>query len=612
MNFKRVDVSLPGVLISLAVLAVGAGWILIMDLPFPVKLPALFSLVIWAFLAHEKEAFIPLAVAGMIAALQGWGGVPGITENPMVMWGIVLGQAACLVRMVFGGPWSAMLVGGLWSLMGIYVPGLVPLAVTGLFYLAFLQPNHGRKVVFPGLFVLIGALLYGLLLDRVPEEISRPGQVETYTEIAAAFLELFSRVSLWVVLPLVGLFEFGQSNPQQPKRGYRHFPLIGALLSIALVPPELLLGILYFVGLPAMSFLLTRWILALPLVRDYLDRALSPPEHPVPDNVWHTLLTLLLASALIWLAWTHGLSQFEDGEALTRTEQALFDGDPAHPLYGALEAAVDPTRFPAGFWNRWLSGVGLVFSLAILFRFLHRSIGVQAALGAVILLVTAPGVPLYFATAGSGVWAVFFFFLGMKALMGDEDDWSWFRGGLWVGAGICLQPIWFWPALGLMAGTFELYRGRLPKALIGLGLALGLGFVALLVADSAWVLGMLGGMFRADASVQEGGLWRLFLQQAPVLLVTSVLVLIFGATRRGLGWWCFVFSLPVALTANILFAEPAPALVPYMIFAVIGFVRLPPLMDIRHAGVYQPVLITQLLLWLPVHLGAVALGFFLF
>ncbi|MCH8511511.1 MAG: hypothetical protein LAT83_07645 [Kiritimatiellae bacterium] len=598
----------PYLILSWVSVVVAAVFILTADAPWTSRAAMGVALGIWSAFMYRLKAFVPLVALLMVFAARGSGGVPSVTGEPLMLGGVVLGMTGLGLRLVRGDLYSALMSGVLWAGMVLLIPGLAPLGVLGLLAMAMLHAEHGRKVFFPGLLIMIGGLAYALLSGNLPEDLIRYADPESYSELGQAFLELFESPSLWVAVPLVGVFELANGHPQNPKRGFQHFPYFGGLLCFLFLPPETALGLLYFIAWPLSAVMLTRWMLAFPIVRKHVDSPLSPPAHPLPDNSWHTTLTVVLAGTLAWLAWTNGLETFRTNEPVTQVEAALFAGEPAHPLYATLEAWLDTTRFSPGFWNRILSGLGFVLGLGMTVRMLSRQIGVKFALAALILFVSIPGFGANLFSAGSGSMAIWLILMGLSAVILEEDQTSWMRGGFLLGLGVWLHPVWFLPTLGISIGVFEVFRARSNRVLMGQGAGLALGLVVMLFWDAAWVASLFSSAFSRTVPLEDAAIGGGVLYASCVFLGGLAAVIFFGATRRGVGWWAFLFALPAALAAHFFFEEPARALAPFFVLGCMGFVRLPGLMDVRHPSVYQTVLTAQLLLWLPLHLSQYLLG----
>lgn len=554
--------------------------------------PLLLALALWTALGFRLQTFLPLTAFFFVLTLQGHGPIAAPTTQPAILWAVVFGLAGVLARLFRGNAWAALLSGALWGGMALFLPGLAPLAAFGLPTLAFLHADHRGKLVVPGLLVLTAALVWHGVSGGVPPDLLRPADPETYRLLGLAFQELFQRESLWIAIVVPGLFEPAQTTGLDLKPATRHFPILGSLLCLLFLTSETAFTLAFFVGLPLASITVTRWILALPGPLRRVSSRLSPPSHVLPDNIWHTLLTAGLAFAFAWLAWADGLDRFRSEAPLTPVEAALFEGETAHPLYAWIESLTDPSVVPPGFWNRLLSLFGLLFTLVAMTRLLTRQVGLQLALVSVVVFLSFPGLAVWLATAGSGSMAIGLFLTGLVGVTLEEDEGSWTRGGVWIGLGVAFAPLWLAPALGLVAGVFEAYRSRVLRVSLGILAGVAGGLVVFLVLNA----GGMGGLFAIHNNAPEDfGLWVLPLR-FPVVTALGLLLLGMGATRRGPGWWALVLSLPAALFLS----DAAGVLVPLIALGCLGLARLPSLMDLRHPAVYQTVLTTQLLLWIPV------------
>lgn len=324
---------------------------------------------------------------------------------------------------------------------------------------------------------------------------------------------------------------------------------------------------------------------------------LHPPAQPLPDNIWHTLLITGLASLFLWLGWENLVESFRAGGPASVVEARLLEGE-GHPLYVWVEA--DPTD-PATplIWNRTLSSVGWLFSLILLCRMLTRRSGFISSLPSLILLATFPGLTPYMAAGGSGAFGLFFFLMAYSAVVLEDSERAWIRAGVYAALAVFLNPLWFLPSLGLLAGTFEAQRPRLTRLAIGYGAGLLLVLAASVFlpdGGSLWIPGAAG-----DGGAP--GSWASPPLQRHVFLAGALLLMLaYGASRRGAGWWWLTLSLPALLFHSPLAADLSAALVPTLAGFALGLVKLPTLIDLRHPRGYQSVLLCQLLLWLPVYL----------
>jgi hypothetical protein len=228
-----------------------------------------------------------------------------------------------------------------------------------------------------------------------------------------------------------------------------------------------------------------------------------------------------------------------------------------------------------------------------------RLYGFARALPSVLLLVTLPGLLPYMMSAGSGSWACFFFLLMFSFLLLETAPTSWCWAGVWGGLAVVLHPAWALPVVGLLAGTFQVNRPAGIRAAVcvaaaggGLTLLMGVAF------EAAW-----GWPLSAPATGQEWlqvGVWdrsSFFLHGVFLLLVGL------GASKRGLGWWALITTLPGIWFGFWLTGDLGAGWVPLVVMTAVGLAKLPGLLHIRHPQSYQSVLLCQLLLWLPGHVS---------
>lgn len=323
---------------------------------------------------------------------------------------------------------------------------------------------------------------------------------------------------------------------------------------------------------------------------------LKPHSHSLPDNVWHTALIAMVSTFFVWQSGQQIISMFLSEVPVTPLEQRLADGD-AHPLHRAL-FSLSLEDFPF-LWNRIFSTLGWIFSLGLVIRLLKPSSGFVGALPAWILLFTLPGFSLWMCAAGSPSWGVYFFLKAFLLLTTSETRVPLIRGGAFAAGAVLIHPVWFLPALGLLAGSWELFRVRVKWIAGGFGAALLTGGLLFLIFRS----GGEGLLIPGPAFSDPVDLLRAsFVMRYLILLVTLLLLLAYGSMRRGLGWWSLALSLPLLVLQPLLQSGWDAVLVPFWVFASVGLVRLPPLLNVPFPRVYQTVLLCQLCCWLPVYL----------
>ncbi|MDF3129597.1 hypothetical protein P0Y35_10365 [Kiritimatiellaeota bacterium B1221] len=173
--------------------------------------------------------------------------------------------------------WAAVATAMLWGAMMWPQPALLLLVLVGFPRFHKMFGDQGRWFVFPGLILfcsLSGLLLYdGHLAGRLLQPfnklsmaalLDRPFDASTYVELQEVFYQLFSVESLWRILPVIGIFELAQKLPDDHRFTWRNLMIFGAVLSVLIVPAGPAMEMIYLVGLPLASILLTRWFLALP------------------------------------------------------------------------------------------------------------------------------------------------------------------------------------------------------------------------------------------------------------------------------------------------------------------------------------------------------------
>jgi len=325
-----------------------------------------------------------------------------------------------------------------------------------------------------------------------------------------------------------------------------------------------------------------------------------PPTHPVPDNIWHTFLIAGVAAFLVWMAGTDISEILLSEQAASATEQAWRTGN-GHALSLWIEEISEEN--PAFLWNRILGLAGWALALGALARFLMKGGALVTALPSVLVLALFPGVSAWMVASGLlglSVWCVV---RALRSAQWGEENASWYRGGIWLGVAACLHPVWILPALLFFGGLFEAKRRALIPILIS--------FLATFVV--LFGIGLAAGGLYGAAPSQGGipeGFWNVILTRHVFLLGALVLMLAFGATRRGIGWWCLTGSLFLPVIALFQGGTPGAAWVPLLFFVSIGLAKLPTLLDIRHPRAYLSILLCQLLLWLPAGLDPSSEGLF--
>jgi len=225
------------------------------------------------------DALFPLVA---MAAWCVWAKVSGISMalvSALVVFSLSLHEAQDLPKAFYGIsalgvlPWAlgerrsdragALVSGLMWTSMALAVPGLLPLVLFGYPRLGKLYPLYKGWTHWPGVLVLGGALVWLLISGEVPEEFSYIGDPDHYQNWASALAHVFQTVTLWSVIPLVGVFEIAQRQAEDLRMTWRSLPVFGMLGCICFLEPEF--GIPYFfaVAVPLSSILLMRWGFAL-------------------------------------------------------------------------------------------------------------------------------------------------------------------------------------------------------------------------------------------------------------------------------------------------------------------------------------------------------------
>lgn len=321
---------------------------------------------------------------------------------------------------------------------------------------------------------------------------------------------------------------------------------------------------------------------------------LEPTPHSLPDNIWHTLLITGVAAFLVWAGWTGAIEALTAEAPVNATESRLLEGE-GHGLYLVLEEVTDrhtPLR-----WNRAVSAVGWGLSLFMMARVLTRLAGFLACLPSLILLMTFPELTLRMASAGSGSWGAFLFLLAFSALLLEDARAPWVRGGVYAGLAVILSPVWFPASVGLLLGVWEVNRPVWRRAAIGYAAGLAVGVIALGAAlPGGWQTLSPG---PAAGEGWAGIPWTELLERYFFLWGGLVLMIGYGARRRGMGWWCVMGALAWVPFFRLSAGEPMAVWVPVLITGSLGLAKLPTLLDVRHPRAYQTVLLCQLWVWLP-------------
>lgn len=330
---------------------------------------------------------------------------------------------------------------------------------------------------------------------------------------------------------------------------------------------------------------------------------LYPPSHSVPDNFWHTLLIGGVAGLFMWQSGQQAALLFGYDSAKYAHEQLLMAGQGQPWETWLLSFSPEEYRL---LWGRGFSCIGWVYALMQIVRFLKPQNGFVGSVPTVIVLFTFPGLSAYMCGAGSGSWALVFFLKAFFTINGHETKAPLIRGGIYAGLAVLLQPIWFLPVCGMLLGCWEVFRYRLKWV--------GTALAATLLAGGLWLMLTPQGpgwlIPGPGAGKTLSATWETLLNRYLLLSVFLVLILAYGAKRRGIGWWSLVSCLPLLLLQPLLAAGPERVLFPLLIFVAVGLPKLPGLMDISFPRAYQSILLCQLLLWVPVYIGTQPLSLY--
>ncbi|WFB35461.1 hypothetical protein P3T73_14985 [Kiritimatiellota bacterium B12222] len=159
---------------------------------------------------------------------------------------------------------SAVCASLLWVSVLWWVPSLLLFVIAGVPRLGRMYEDEGKWVFGPSILLLSSLIgwqfsqgVYVGWLDQVVE-------VDHYFAWGEAFSRLLSLETLWVLIPLVGLFEVTQKQADDIKFSWRNLTIFGAVLSVLFVPVMPGMDLIYTLGIPLSAILLTRWCFALP------------------------------------------------------------------------------------------------------------------------------------------------------------------------------------------------------------------------------------------------------------------------------------------------------------------------------------------------------------
>ncbi len=229
----------------------------------PLGAGALFPFVAmcsWCVLARVSEISMSLVSALVLLSLS----LHGSMEVPLTFYGTcALGVLPWALGEKRSDRGAALICGILWTLVAIAVPGLLPLVLLGYPRLGKLFPLYSGWTRWPGALLLGGALVWLLIRGEVPQAFLNVGDPEHYVAWGNTLVQFFLSLTLWAVIPFVGVFEIAQRQPEDLRMTWRNLPILGIIFSIATLEPEVGMSSFLVVTLPLSSILLTRWAFAL-------------------------------------------------------------------------------------------------------------------------------------------------------------------------------------------------------------------------------------------------------------------------------------------------------------------------------------------------------------
>ena len=325
---------------------------------------------------------------------------------------------------------------------------------------------------------------------------------------------------------------------------------------------------------------------------------LHPPQHSVPDNIWHTLLISAISAFFVFQTGQQIIELYLNDLPVTHVEQQLLQGE-GTPFQIWLTSFAQEDA-PSLLWNRVLAGCGWMFALAVIMRSLKASSSFVESLPSLILLFAFPGLSVRMCSSGSGSLAVCFFLLAFFSISANESKFPLLRGGGMAAIAVWMDPVWILPSLGLLVGCWEGFRSRLKWVAIGFGSAILAGLLlSFLLSSFGFSFLHVGSATPGGSTWSWGGLFNRYL----LLILNLILLLVYGSRRRGIGWWTLVWSVPLLFLNSVFHVDIALLCIPLWIFSAVGLAKLPLLLDLRFPRAYQSILLCQLLLWMPVYLG---------
>lgn len=191
--------------------------------------------------------------------------MPGLrTLGLSWMLAVNMGLSAWTLTIWWPGKWRSLLAALLWVGMFLVVPSLLLLMLAGLPRMGKMQQPDANWFFPPALFAGTAAFAWCFYQGAFDGFLIRASDADTYLAIRDAYLTLLGAGSLWILIPLVGLFEISQKQAEDLRISWRNLVLFGALISLIWLPVATGVQLVYLLGLPLSAVMLSRWCLALP------------------------------------------------------------------------------------------------------------------------------------------------------------------------------------------------------------------------------------------------------------------------------------------------------------------------------------------------------------
>ena len=216
---------------------------------------------LWLFLAWHFKLSAPLMSVLVFVALRG-----SASSDLPASWfcAVNLGLSAFSLSFRCQNRAAASLVALLWSAVLWISTPLLLVVLAGLPRLSKRFQVERKWFMIPALLSVFSALTFHFLQGSLSRLLHVPAEKETYEALQATFYGVFSVEALWRILPVVGIFEVVQKQPDAHRITWRNLLVFGAVCSLILVPMGPALQIIYIIGIPMSSLLLLRWSYVLP------------------------------------------------------------------------------------------------------------------------------------------------------------------------------------------------------------------------------------------------------------------------------------------------------------------------------------------------------------